>query len=456
MSTDPSTADQRSDAAARLGARVDRLPGWGLSRAALVLLGISSAFSFYDITSMGVVLPAVAEEFGTTKTGLAIVISMNLLGYIVGSMILGAVADRVGRRPAYVVTLVVLAGGSLLTALAWDVASLTLFRLLTGAGTGAQIALVTTLFAELSSAKRRGFYLQANQVVAGVGLTLAPWLAVALVDEYTHGWRVVLGVGALAIAAVPLGWLMPESPRWLALRGRIDEAEHVVGRMEDTVRGRGMTLPEPVVSPADDAGAVSPLSTLLRQPYLGRLVALTAFWFLFYLTSYSFLGFQTTLLDEIGLLSGSSVLITAIGSFGYVLGPLVATAVVERFERKYLLVAVTLMEALGALLLATAGSNVMAGLGGLLIAAGIMAGTVGYTYTAEILPTEARATAVAIAQGGGHLAGVVGPFLTVAVLGAFGPRVTFVQIAASIIIAGLIILLTGRRTTGLALGRTAR
>lgn len=456
MSTDPSTTAHRSDAAAQLGARVDRLPGWALSRSALVLLGISSAFSFYDITSMGVVLPAVAQEFGTTSTGLAVVISMNLAGYIVGSMLLGVVADRIGRRPAYVVTLILLAGGSLMTAFAWDVASLTLFRLVTGAGTGAQIALVTTLFAELSSARRRGLYLQANQVVAGVGLTLAPWLAVIFVDSHSYGWRIVLGVGVLAIAAVPLGWLMPESPRWLALRGRLDEADQVVGRMEDTVRKRGMTLPEPVAAPTDDEAVKSPLSMLLRRPYLGRLLALTGFWFLFYLTSYSFLGFQTTLLDEIGLLSDSSILITAIGSIGYVLGPLAATVVVERFERKYLLVAVAVMEAVGALLLAGATSNLMAGAGGLLIAAGIMAGTVGYTYTAEVLPTQARATAVAIAQGLGHLAGVVGPFLTVAVLSAFGPRVTFIQIATSILIAGLIILLTGKRTTGLALGRTAR
>lgn len=443
--------------AAELGARVDRLPGWGLSKATLLLLAVSSAFSFYDITSMGVVLPTVAEDFGVTPSSLAIVFSVNLLGYIVGSITLGALADKIGRKPSYLITLAVLAISSLLTGLAWDTSSLAVFRFLTGVGTGAQIALVTTLFVELSSTKRRGFYLQANQIAAGVGLALAPWLAFALVPRTDIGWRIVLAAGALSALAMLLAFMMPESPRWLALRGRTAEAEQVVAGMEANLRAQGLVLPDP--EPVTGATQEAPrgmLRTLLRPPYLGRVSMLLAFWFLFYLTSYSFLGYQTTLLANIGLLAGASILITAVSSFGYFLGPLAVTFLVQRFERKYLVVAVTGMEAAGFGLMAAAQYNWMAVLGGLLVTSGIMAATVGYTYTAELLPTEARASAVATVQSGGHIAGVCGPFLTVAVFGAFGARPTFVQFLTTILIGGALVLIFGKKTSGVGLGEASK
>ncbi len=457
MSTRRSATDvsAHTNRIAAVNARIDRLPAWGLPRATLMLLALSSLFSFYDITSMGVVIPAVAADFNLPATAFAAALSANLAGYMVGAVVLGTIGDRMGRKATFVAVVLVLAAGSLLTAFSWNLASLAVFRFITGAGTGSQIALITTIFAEFSSTHRRGYYLQLNQVAAGVGLIFAPWLAFALMDTVAYGWRIVLGAGVLVAFAALLGKMIPESPRWLAERGRIAEAESGVDDMEDTLRRRGFALPQPEMPSQTAPVESAPSWAIFRPPYLGRMVVVLLFWFLFYLTSYGFLGFHTTLLAKMGF-DAQNILITAAGYVGFLVGPILAWLVTDRVQRKYLLAAVALMEAVGATLLATATAFGLTILGGFLIATGVMAGTVGYTYTAEIFPTRVRASAVAVAQSGGHFAGVVGPFVTAAVLGAFGPRATYVQFLLSILLAGVIILVAGRKTSGARLSEAAQ
>ena len=118
--------------------RMDRMPGWPLSRFALVVLGLAYFFVFYDITDIGFGLPAIVKQFHLSSNDVKFVaIAIGLVGYIVGSNLVGVLAHRRGRRPAFLISLLVAGLGSLGTAFATGLALLSIWRFVTGMGVGA-------------------------------------------------------------------------------------------------------------------------------------------------------------------------------------------------------------------------------------------------------------------------------------------------------------------------------
>lgn len=413
------------------------------------MLAFSFFFSFYDITSIGVALPVIAQQFHLTGADIALPVSLNLFGYAIGAYLFGTLADYIGRRRAYQLTMIFLTFGALLTAFSWNDASLSIFRLLTGVGTGAQISLSSVMITELAPGRKRGNYVQANQIVAGLGIAGAPFLAEALIGIPGIGWRIVLGFGALAVIPLILAYSVPESPRWLILHNRGDEAKKVMADMESRVsRKIGGPLPEPKPLPPEPPREGFPTFMLFRRPFLGRLIVVFIYWFAWYITTYSFLGLEPTILGKMGLSIPSSIAATALSSIGLFIGPILAWLVIDRMQRKYLLAAITALYTIGGIVLALSTGNTMLILGGFIISLSIMAGTSGYTYTAEIFPTDARASAMSIADGIGHLGGAVGPIITVAVMTAFGARMAFWEFALFVFISSVLIFTAGERTHG--------
>lgn len=442
---------------ATTNARIDRIPVWVLPFGATLMLVMSYFFAFYDITSIGVALPVVVKVFRLNSVQIALPISLNLFGYVVGAYLFGTVADWLGRRPAYQITLGCLTIGAILTGLSWNDLSLALFRFLTGIGTGAQIALASVIISEFSSAKARGAYIAANVIFAGLGLAAAPFIAIGLVGIPVIGWRLVLALGGLAIIPFVLSITsLPESPRWLVLHGKIEKALAIVEAMEKRAERRvGQVPPVPEV-PDEPPAKGFPTAMLFRPPYLARLVVVFAFWFFWYITTYSYLGLEPTILGRLGMSLPTSLTATAVGDIGFVLGPVVAWFLTDKVERKYLLAAAAFLYSIGEAILFVARSVPVVEVGGLVAGFAIMSGgAYGYAYTAEVFPTDARASAMSIGDGIGHLGGVLGPILTVAVLSALGPRLAFAEIALSVFIAAVVMFLGGMRSSGIELTRLA-
>src|SRR4051812_41761618 len=114
---------------AQLGARIDRLPVWGLRRRFFVLIGMAYLFAFYDLTALGVNLGPMLADLGLPKSASAGPVAWGLVAYAVGAYALGSLSDLAGRRVALRLSVVVLAVGSILTAFSWNLASLTAFRI---------------------------------------------------------------------------------------------------------------------------------------------------------------------------------------------------------------------------------------------------------------------------------------------------------------------------------------
>jgi putative MFS transporter len=401
-------------AASAVLARMDRLPSWALPRRYLVIIGVGYFFTFFDIADIGYGMPAIAKQFklsGTTSTFVAL--SIGLIGYVAGSLIVGVISDRLGRYRILLATMAVTALGSFLDATAGGVVTLTIWRFLTGMGVGADLNLVSTYLGELAPARQRGRISNLTFLVGILGQAVTPFVALALVPHLTYGWRILFVIGgAIATIALVARFELPESPRWLALHGGVADAERIVAGMEARLRRRGVTLGELPAAP--DVGGVDqvPVRSLLHAPYRGRLGVLVPMWFLWYIGNYGFLGDSATLLSGHGYAINSSILFLGVGGLGYPIGAILMAWVADRVERRLLMFASAVVWLAGMLLVGTLADE------GVLVAGSFLAALalgswlqVAYTFTAECFPTRSRSTGFAVSDGVGHSGGAVGGLL---------------------------------------------
>jgi putative MFS transporter len=461
------TAAGHADGAARgraLLARMDRLPGWPLSRFALVVLGLAYFFVFFDITDIGFGLPAIVKQFHLSSNDVKFVaIAIGLVGYIVGSNLVGVLAHRRGRRLAFLAALLVAGLGSLGSAFATGLVSLSIWRFVTGMGVGAALNLATTYVGELSPASQRGRISVRMFMIGIMGQAVTPFVALALVPNFHIGWRLLFAIGALiGLAGVLFALRLPESPRWLIQNGRLKEAEDLVESMErrfDTAElAASAALAGPIAgggegtrSIGDEEDTRSGMGDLLHGRTGLAVLALITMWFLWYIGNYGFLGDAATLLSGNGLGIGSSILYLAVGAIGYPVGAGIMIITADKIERKYLIFGATVVWLIGMLLIGSLANGAVVTVGSFL--ASLALGSylqVAYTFTAENFPTGLRSRGFALADGGGHLGGAVGALLLPALVTGSTFFIGFAVIGLTGLLAGLIAL-GGPKTTGLSL-----
>lgn len=436
----------QAQAAAVLG-RLDRIPIWSLPASYLVIIGIGYFFTFYDIADIGYGMPAISKQFhlsGSDATFVAL--SIGLIGYAVGSILIGGLSDRFGRLRILLITIGLTGLGSFLDATATGVITLSIWRFVTGMGVGADLNLVSTYLGELAPAAKRGRIANLTFLVGILGQAVTPFVALALVPRYTIGWRLLFIIGGvIATVGFVARFRLPESPRWLALHGRVDQAEAIVARMEAAAVAKGVELPEPHGEAVSLRRNTVAFKDLLVQPYLGRLAVLVSMWFMWYIGNYGFLGDAATLFSSHGQAIGNSILFLGIGAIGYPVGALVMAFLADRVERKLLIFASTAVWLVGMLVVGTLASE------GVLIVGSFLASLalglylqVAYTYTAENFPTRARSSGFALSDGIGHGGGALGALLLPTVVSSASFFVGFAGIGVTGVIAGLIALLGPR------------
>lgn len=430
-------------------ARLDRIPVWTLPGSYLVIIGIGYFFTFFDITDIGFTMPAIAQQFQLTGSeSLFVALAVGLIGYAVGSIVIGGISDRYGRYRVLIATLTITAIGSFLDATATGVVSLTLWRFVTGIGVGADLNLVSTYVGELAPAARRGRISTLTFLVGILGQAVTPFIALALVPNYRYGWRwmFVLG-GLIAAIGVLARFELPESPRWLALHGRLREADEVVQRMEAGAARRGIQLAPPPAMEISPELHAFPYRALFSQPYSSRLMVLVSMWFFWYIGNYAFLGDAASLITAHGASIANSILYLGIGAAGYPIGAIVMALVADRVERRVLIFASTVVWLAGMLLIGSTDSNAVLTVGSFLasLALGLYL-QVAYTFTAELFPTRARASGFSLSDGIGHAGGAVGALLLPAIISMTSFFTGFLCIGITGLIAGLIAL-RGPRTS---------
>ena len=445
--------------------RLDRLPGWPLPRFDLFVLGLAYFFVFYDITDIGFGMPRIAQQFALTTNDVKFVaIAIGLVGYIVGSNLIGALADWRGRKLAFLTSLLVSGLGSLGTAFATGIVSLSLWRFLTGMGVGAALNLASTYVGELSPPSRRGRISVTMFMIGIIGQAVTPFVALALVPHFYIGWRILFAIGAfIGLAGVLFGMRLPESPRWLIQHGHIRKAEAMVGSMEQRFDPKDLVASAAPLSGGpegtlrtDDEDPGSAMHELTHGRYGLAVLAMITMWFLWYIGNYGFLGDAATLLSVHGLGIGSSILYLAVGAIGYPVGAGIMIVTADKIERKHLIFAATVVWLIGMLLIGTLANGAVVTAGSFL--ASLALGSylqVAYTFTAENFPTRLRARGFALADGGGHLGGAVGALLLPTLVTGTTFFLGFAVIGITGLLAGLIAL-GGPKTSGRSLEKVAQ
>ncbi|MEU4224811.1 MFS transporter [Nonomuraea sp. NPDC026600] len=426
-------------------ARIDAMPRVGLNRAAWLALMLCFFFANYDISVLAITLPAMRDEFGLTGAALGYPITWNLVGYCIGAYLFGRVADRYGRQKGLTLTIAALGVGGFLTAFSWDVWSLTFFRFLTGCGMGAVLALCSAYIGELAPKNQRGGYLSRLYMVGTVLLLVIGFASLPVLAASSTGWRFLLGFGGLVLLVLPLvnKNALVESPRWLVAMGRAEEADHIVRQMESRVGlPPGGTVPPDDLIGQESVPAEEEVSAraLFKAPYLGRMLIVLGFWFIFYVAMYGYASYLPLILEGIGISTSKAILVTVLGRVMPLISVLAAVLLVERMERRTMIVIGTLVFAASLLLITLDLGEAVATAGALFSSFGIaFMATPAYTYTAEVFPTRARGTASAIADGVGHLGGAVTPFVVLPILTSLGARpASFVMVALLVIAAAII------------------
>jgi MFS family permease len=345
------------------------------------------------------------------------------------------------------VTFAITALGSFGDAASTGLYVLIAFRFITGMGVGADLNLVSTYIGELAPPKIRGRITLYTFVVGILGQAVSPFIALALVPNFTVGWRMLFVIGGIiASVGLVMRTRLPESPRWEVRHGYMDDAEETVARMERHCQETGVDLPEPEYAEVPEPKGFS-VRFLFQPPFRRRLAVLIPMWLLWYIGNYGFLGDAPQLLKQHGA-KHLYILYLGIGSIGYPVGALCMTFLVDRVERKLLMFGATIVWLVGMLLLGTLANDVIIYIGTFLGALALGAYLqVAYTFTAENFPTRARPTGFAFADGIGHAGGAAGAILLPALVSAWSFFWGFTFIGCTGALAGILALL-GPAVTG--------
>ena len=231
-------------------ARLDRLPWDRFHWLVCVALGVTWILDGLEVTLVGSLGGAIQQSptLRMTETEFGLTGSAYLVGAVLGALLFGWLADRLGRKRLFSVTVLVYMVATVATGFAWDVWSFALFRFLTGAGIGGEYAAINSAIQELIPARRRGTTdLAINGTFwagAAIGSVVALVVLHPAVVDPEIGWRAGFVVGgALSLVVLVLRRWVPESPRWLMTHGRPDEAARIVAEIEAGVARRHGPLP---------------------------------------------------------------------------------------------------------------------------------------------------------------------------------------------------------------------
>src|SRR3979411_1281175 len=210
---------------------IDQQPVGGFQIRLLLTCAAVLFLDGFDTQAIGYVAPALAREWGLSKGALGPVFSAGLFGLMIGALVFGPLADRIGRKKIIILSTVAFGLGALVTAFVQDVNSLLAIRFLTGLGLGGAMPNAIAMTSEFNPRRRRATMVMIMFCGFSVGAALGGLLAAALIPQF--GWRsvfVVGGVAPLLLAPLLALWL-PESVRFLALTGRANEGGAQLLRM---------------------------------------------------------------------------------------------------------------------------------------------------------------------------------------------------------------------------------
>ncbi|MDX6368571.1 MAG: hypothetical protein QOG93_73 [Gaiellaceae bacterium] len=393
-------------------ARLDRLPWSRWHWLVVIGLGITWILDGFEVTLVGSLVDILKDgstlHLSTHQASSAG--TFYLLGAVAGALFFGYLTDRLGRKKLFMITLGVYLIFTVATAFSWNFFSFAAFRVLAGAGIGGEYSAINSAIDELIPARVRGRVALAINGTWWFGAAFSALVSYELLNNLAAnvGWRLGFAVGAvLATAILTIRRFIPESPRWLLTHGRADEAEKVVGEIEEQVKKSVGELPEPedkkiTVEQRDHLGFISIAKYVIKE-YPARgvlgLALMTGQAFLYNAVFFTYGLVLTTFYHVDGKVVGLFLIPFAVGN---ILGPLVLGPLFDSVGRRVMISSTYIIS--GVLLVIT----------GQLFTHGVLTATTmticwsvifffasagasaAYLTVSELFPMEARAMAIAL------------------------------------------------------------
>ncbi|MDF7776344.1 MFS transporter [Sphingomonas sp. AOB5] len=413
---------------------------WGV---VAIMIGLN-ALDGFDVLSISFASPGIAKDWGIDRAALGIVLSMELIGMAIGSLLLGGIADRIGRRNTILLCLVVMAAGMFGASTSMDVYQLSGWRVLTGLGVGGMLAATNAAVAEVSNLQRRNL---AVVLMAGgypVGAIIGGSISAWLLAHYS--WHAVFQFGAVAtLAFIPIVlWRSPESISFLLTRRPANALERINATLARMGHATVEALP-PVVAAAKAAKV--PIARLFSGPNLAPTVLLTIAYLAHIMTFYFILKWVPKIVVDMGFAPAAAAGVLVWANVGGATGSLLLGLLTARVK----LVALTVAAMLASTVMITLFGRGQATLSELATIAAIAgfftnAGVVGlYALVARSFGTEVRASAtgfvIGIGRGGSAAAPAIAGFLFAA---GYGLPVVAMMMACGSLVAAIALIVLAR------------
>ncbi|CDZ33696.1 MFS family benzoate membrane transporter [Neorhizobium galegae bv. officinalis] len=375
----------------------------------IALCGLLILFDGYDLIVYGAVAPSLLREasWALTPGMVGRAASITLFGMLLGALIAGTLADRIGRRKVIIGSLLSFSVMMIGSGLAPSFLIFEGTRFLAGLGLGALFPTVTALIIEFSPPKRKAMAYSTALLGYLAGGIISGLLGIMLIE--TYGWRVLMFIGGAPILLLPLFLrLLPESPEWLATKNRQAEANRIADQ-------HGLPNPNPRPAALRQVGIKSLFSE-------GRLLPTLNAWgihFCSLLLTFGMVNWLPTIMNKMGYDLGSALLFSVTLNLGAAIGLLIGARIADLGNVKMVVAGMFLLGACSIWMLTQVGQGLQ--VYGLVALAGT--GTIGTQILANVLvgnlyPVEIRGTGLGFSLGIGRVGGMIGPAIGGAVLGA--------------------------------------
>jgi putative MFS transporter len=422
--------------------RLEALPVGRFHYKLLCVTGLGWLFDSMDTGLIAFILPVLAKEWQLSTGQMGMIGSMGLIGMALGAIIAGTLADHVGRKKVFTITVLLYSISTGLCAISWDYTSLLVFRFLVGFGLGGELPVAATLMSEYAPARLRGRFIVLLESFWAVGWIAAACIAYLFIPVY--GWRMAFVIGALPALYVFLIRLhMPESVRYLLSKGRVDEAKEIIVSLEEKLHVP--VLPFGNEQESLPAATGVSFKSLWSKPFLTRTVMLWLVWFGIVFSYYGIFMWLPSLVYQQGF--------TVVKTFEYVLimtlaqlpGYYCAAWLVDYIGRKYTLSLFLLCSGVASYFFGHADSAGMIMLWGAIMSFfNLGAWGVIYTYTPELYPTAIRALGSGWAAGFGRIGGMAAPIIVGVMLAqGFGMGPVFYMFAFVLVAVSAVVMAMG-------------
>jgi putative MFS transporter len=403
-------------------------------------------FDSFDITLAGAVLGALVHSGMSNLQLNGYFISSTFVGMAIGGTLAGMLGDRFGRRFTYQANLLVFGLASIAAGFAASMSWLIALRLIMGIGLGAEIVVGYSALIEMTPPRHRGRYAALLALVTNTALFASSVAGYFLIPLWS--WRsmfFVSGLGALLVWVARKS--MPESPRWLASEGRVDEAERIVTRIEEEVYGKGYRAPELPRGPLE-VEPKPPLSVLFSREVWMRTLVGSTISIVIGIAIYSFVTWVPTFLLKQGLSLSTSLGYSMLMSLGGPVGAGIGVLCTDRFGRRRCIAIASLAGAAMGVCYALSTSPLMAAVMGFLLFCclyTIVALAVA-CYIPELFGTRYRLRGNGFCAVLGRIASFCAPAITLLMYRTGGIRYVAFSVATLLVLQALVVLMFGIET----------